>query len=141
MGEETKNKALAQASFREKIIAIQSQRKAKPKYGICAGFWFGSSWAQSQAVRRSIYIYFSSSSSLYFSFFFFFFFFHTMVSRFCIENRLSFLFLVRVHHTHVRCNLVRKLARTVFMLASVEQSRFFMRMQQRLLFLSFVFCN
>ena len=73
------------------------------------------------------------------SFFFFFFFFHTMVSRFCTENRLSFLFLVRVHHTHVRCNLVRKLARTVFMLASVEQSRFFM--QQRLLFLSFVFCN
>ena len=47
-----------------------------------------------------------------------------MVSRFCTENRLSFLFLVRVHHTHVRCNLERKLARTVFMLASVEQSRF-----------------
>ena len=62
-----------------------------------------------------------------------------MVSRFCTENRLSFLFLVRVHHTQVRCNLVRKLARTVFKLASVEQSRFFM--QQRLLFLSFVFCN
>ena len=62
-----------------------------------------------------------------------------MVSRFCTENRLSFVFLVRVHHTHVRCNLERKLARTVFMLASVEQSRFFM--QQRLLFLSFVFCN
>ena len=40
-----------------------------------------------------------------------------MVSRFCIENRLSFLFLVSVHHTHVRCNLVRKLARTVFKLA------------------------
>ena len=74
-----------------------------------------------------------------FSFFFFFFFFHTMVSRFCTENRLSFFFLVHVHHTHVRCNLVRKLARTVFKLASVEQSRFFM--QQRLLFLSFVFCN
>ena len=35
-----------------------------------------------------------------FSFFFFFFFFHTMVSRFCTGNRLSFLFLVRVHHTH-----------------------------------------
>ena len=51
-----KNKALAQASFREKIIVIQSQRKAMPKYGICAGFWFGSSWAQSQAVGRSIYI-------------------------------------------------------------------------------------
>ena len=36
-----KNRALAQASFREKIIVIQSQGKAMPKYGICAGFWFG----------------------------------------------------------------------------------------------------
>ena len=52
-----KSRALAQASFRKKFIVIQSQRKAMPKYGICAGFWFGSSWAQSQAVGRSIYIY------------------------------------------------------------------------------------
>ena len=50
-----KNRALAQASFREKIIVIQSQRKAMSKYGICAEFWFG--WAQSQVVGRSIYIY------------------------------------------------------------------------------------
>ena len=49
--------ALAQASFRKQIILNQSQRKARAKYGICAGFWFGSSWAQSQAVGRSIYIY------------------------------------------------------------------------------------
>ena len=51
----TKNRALAQASFRRQIILNQSQRKARAKYGICAGFWFGSSWAQSQAVGRSIY--------------------------------------------------------------------------------------
>ena len=55
VGEETKTRVLAQASFREKTIVIQSQRKAMSKYGICAGFWFGSSWAQSQTVRRSIY--------------------------------------------------------------------------------------
>ena len=57
VSEITKNRALAQASFRRKIILNQSQRKARAKYGICAGFWFGSSWAQSQAVGRSIYIY------------------------------------------------------------------------------------
>ena len=39
MAEETKNRAFAQASFREEIIVNQSQRKAKSKYGICAGFW------------------------------------------------------------------------------------------------------
>ena len=40
VGKETKNRAYAQASFREEIIVNQSQRKAKSKYGICAGFWF-----------------------------------------------------------------------------------------------------
>ena len=40
VGEETKNRAHAQASFRGEIIVNQSQRKAKSKYGICAGFWF-----------------------------------------------------------------------------------------------------
>ena len=54
VGEETKNKALAQASFREKIIVVQSQRKAMPKYGICAGFWFGSSWAQTIINTKTI---------------------------------------------------------------------------------------
>ena len=39
VGEETKNRALEPASFREEVIANQSQRKAKSKYGICAGFW------------------------------------------------------------------------------------------------------
>ena len=34
VGEETKNRALAQASFREEIIINQSQRNAKSKYGI-----------------------------------------------------------------------------------------------------------
>ena len=34
-----KNRALAQASFQEEIIVNQRQRKAKSKYGICAGFW------------------------------------------------------------------------------------------------------
>ena len=62
VGEERKNRALAQASFREKIIVIQSQRKAISKYGIWAGFWFGSSWARSQAVGRSIYIYIIGSA-------------------------------------------------------------------------------
>ena len=38
--EETKNRALAQAFFREEIIVNQSQKKARSKYGICAGFWF-----------------------------------------------------------------------------------------------------
>ena len=32
--------ALEPASFRKEIIVIQSQRKAKAQYGICAGFWF-----------------------------------------------------------------------------------------------------
>ena len=40
MCEETKNRALAQAFFREEIIVNQSQKKARSKYGICAGFWF-----------------------------------------------------------------------------------------------------
>ena len=40
MGEETKNRALEPASFREEVIVNQSQRKAKSKYGICAGFLF-----------------------------------------------------------------------------------------------------
>ena len=38
MGEETKNRALAQ-SFREEIIVNHSQRKAKSKYGIFGEFW------------------------------------------------------------------------------------------------------
>ena len=40
---------------------------------------------------------------------------------------------------HVRCNFVRKLARTVFKLASVERSRF--SGSKRSLFLSIHFCN
>ena len=40
VGEETKNRALEPASFREEVIVNKSQRKAKSKYGICEGFWF-----------------------------------------------------------------------------------------------------
>ena len=60
MGEETKNKALAQASFREKIIAIQSQRKAMPKYGIARDFGLdrrGHKAKRSDARFIYIYIY------------------------------------------------------------------------------------
>ena len=63
VSEITKNRALAQAYFRRQIILNQSQRKARVKYWICTGFWFGSSWAQSQAVGRSTYIYIANDES------------------------------------------------------------------------------
>ena len=42
MGDGTKKKALEPASFREENFVNESQRKAKSKYGICAGFLFDS---------------------------------------------------------------------------------------------------
>ena len=53
LDEKTKNGALAQAPFREKIFVNQNQRKAKSAYGICAGFWFN---CGGHKAKRSIYI-------------------------------------------------------------------------------------
>ena len=64
VGEETKNRAYDQASFREEIIINQSQTKAKSTYGICAGFWFdrcGHKAKRSDA--RFIYIYIANGEN------------------------------------------------------------------------------
>ena len=58
--EETKNRVFAQAFFREEIIVNQCQKKARSKYGICAGFWFdrrGHKAKRSDARFIYIYIY------------------------------------------------------------------------------------
>ena len=54
-----KNRALAQASFREEIIVNQSQRKAKSKYGICAGFGWIVVGTKASGRTLDLYIYIS----------------------------------------------------------------------------------
>ena len=55
--EKKKNRALAQASFREEIIVNPKPKEGNVEVRDLRGILVGSSRAQSQAVVRSIYIY------------------------------------------------------------------------------------